>query len=31
LNTRDLARINRAAERSNREAADVLEYQFGNI
>jgi hypothetical protein len=31
LNTRDLARINQAAERLNREAADVLEYQFGSV
>jgi metal-responsive CopG/Arc/MetJ family transcriptional regulator len=27
LNARDLERINRAADRLNREAADVLEYQ----
>ncbi len=27
LHARDLARINRAADRLNREAADVLEYQ----
>jgi metal-responsive CopG/Arc/MetJ family transcriptional regulator len=27
LNARDLVRINRAADRLNREAADVLEYQ----
>ena len=31
LHTRDLVRINRAAERLNREAADVLEYQAGEI
>jgi metal-responsive CopG/Arc/MetJ family transcriptional regulator len=31
LNTRDLVRINRSAERLNREAADVLEYQAGEI
>ncbi len=31
LHTRDLALINRAAERLNREAADVLEYQAGEI
>jgi metal-responsive CopG/Arc/MetJ family transcriptional regulator len=31
LHSRDLARINRAAERLNREAADVLEYQSGEI
>ena len=29
LHKRDLARINRAAERLNREAADGLEYQSG--
>jgi metal-responsive CopG/Arc/MetJ family transcriptional regulator len=28
LHARDLQRINRAAERLNREAADVLEYQI---
>lgn len=27
LNARDLARINQAADRLNKEAADVLEYQ----
>jgi metal-responsive CopG/Arc/MetJ family transcriptional regulator len=27
VHARDLARINRAADRLNREAADVLEYQ----
>ena len=27
LNARDLVRINRAADRLNREAAEVLEYQ----
>jgi metal-responsive CopG/Arc/MetJ family transcriptional regulator len=31
LHTRDLARINRAAERLNREALEVLEYQVGKI
>jgi metal-responsive CopG/Arc/MetJ family transcriptional regulator len=31
LHSRDLARINRAAERLNREAADVLEYQSGEM
>jgi metal-responsive CopG/Arc/MetJ family transcriptional regulator len=31
LHSRDLARINRAAESLNREAADVLEYQSGEI
>ena len=31
LHSRDLARINRAAERLNREAAEVLEYQSGEI
>jgi metal-responsive CopG/Arc/MetJ family transcriptional regulator len=31
LHTRDMARINRAADRLNREAADVLEYQAGEI
>jgi hypothetical protein len=31
LHSRDLVRINRAAERLNREAADVLEYQAGEI
>jgi metal-responsive CopG/Arc/MetJ family transcriptional regulator len=31
LHARDLARINRAAEGLNREAADVLEYQSGKI
>jgi metal-responsive CopG/Arc/MetJ family transcriptional regulator len=31
LHTRDLASINRAAERLNREAADVLAYQSGEI
>ena len=31
LHTRDLVRINRAAERLNREVADVLEYQAGEI
>lgn len=30
LHARDLARINRAADRLNREAADVLEYQATN-
>jgi metal-responsive CopG/Arc/MetJ family transcriptional regulator len=29
LHTRDMTRINRAADRLNREAADVLEYQAG--
>jgi len=29
LHKRDLAHINRAVERLNREAADVLEYQSG--
>lgn len=28
LHARDLAQINRAADRLNREAEDVLEYQF---
>jgi hypothetical protein len=27
LNARDLVRINRAADRLNREAAEILEYQ----
>jgi metal-responsive CopG/Arc/MetJ family transcriptional regulator len=31
LHARDLARINRAAERLNQEAADVLEYQAGEL
>jgi metal-responsive CopG/Arc/MetJ family transcriptional regulator len=31
LHARDLARINRAAEGLNREAADVLEYASGKI
>jgi metal-responsive CopG/Arc/MetJ family transcriptional regulator len=31
LHTRDMARINRAAERLNREALEVLEYQGGKI
>ena len=31
LHARDLARINRAAERLNLEAADVLGYQAGKI
>ena len=31
LHASDLARINRAAERLNQEAADVLEYQAGEL
>jgi len=31
LHNRDLERINRAAERLNLEAADVLDYQAGEI
>ena len=31
LHTRDLARINRAAECLNQEAADVTEYQAGQL
>ncbi len=31
LHARDLTRINRAAERLNREAVEVLEYQVGKI
>ena len=31
LHARDLARINRAADRLNREAADVLEYQATDV
>lgn len=31
LHARDLARINRAAEQLNREAADVLEYQASDL
>jgi metal-responsive CopG/Arc/MetJ family transcriptional regulator len=31
LHSRDIVRINRAAERLNREAADVLEYQSGDV
>jgi metal-responsive CopG/Arc/MetJ family transcriptional regulator len=31
LHARDLGRINRAAERLNLEAADVLDYQGGNL
>jgi len=30
IHTRDLERLNKAAERLNAEAADVLKYQFGN-
>jgi metal-responsive CopG/Arc/MetJ family transcriptional regulator len=31
LNARDLVRINRAADRLNREAAEVLEYQAFDV
>jgi metal-responsive CopG/Arc/MetJ family transcriptional regulator len=31
LNARDLERINRAADRLNREAAEVLEYQAFDV
>ena len=31
LNVRDLERINRAADRLNREAAEVLEYQVFDV
>ena len=30
MQARELERLNKAAERLNSEAADVLEYQFGN-